>query len=427
MAVKLGPKQFLTLGLVASIGWAANQVHSGSSAVALPGVSQTAVGAYVTGAEWANRQHPGCGLDWHLLSGIGAVETGHGTFAGSSLDGQGVASPPIRGPQLNGERFALVLDTDGGALDGDPDYDRAVGPMQFIPASWRTYRPGPTADPQNIRDAAKAAGALLCSVADAESRPLSDPAVEEAAIRSYNDDPLYVKAVRGFASDYRRAAAGGGRGTGEVTPEAVSSKLAEEGRARTAALKRVIDDAPGDYLDRAFGLADPVLSLLWSTMDRDGAGNAAALTASSQADAIVKAAEAWVGREFNPGEPAQCAYFVRQVLTDAGVTLTPEVTGQTLDQWSSPGPGVANSFGGDQGTVISAVEDLRPGDVVMFANTYDDGSNWPAGTITHVAVVVEVAGPATDQITIVDRPTMSEPVKRRPLSTFAHFKGGVRL
>lgn len=54
-----------------------------------------------------------------------------------------------------------MWDTDRGSLDRDPTYDRAVGPMQFIPGTWR--RVGVDAngdgvkDPQDIGDAATAA------------------------------------------------------------------------------------------------------------------------------------------------------------------------------------------------------------------------------------------------------------------------------
>lgn len=422
--MRLRLRECFAIGIVGAIGWASVAVQSGRAPVDLPGVSRTAIGAYVTAADYGNAQHPGCGLAWQLVAAIGAVESGHGTFGGAHLESDGTVVPPIRGPQLDGVDFALILDTDNGELDGDPVYDRAVGPVQFIPATWVRYRPGPTADPQNIRDSTKATANLLCTVADNEKRPLTDPAVEEAAIRAYNNSAVYVASVRGFRDDFLAIAPGGGRGTGEVSPEAVASKLGETGRARWEMLDRLIDNAPGTWLDRAYDIADPVAGLLWTTLDRDGAGNAAALTASSAAGKIVKAAEAWVGKDFREGVPAQCAFFVRQVLDDAGVTLTPDVTLQTLDQWSSPGPGVANSFGGDQGLVIERIEDLRPGDVVMFANTYGE---WEAGSITHVGIVVEVNGPGADDVIMVDRSTMSAPVRRRPLSTFEHFSGGVRL
>ncbi|WP_224387917.1 hypothetical protein [Pseudonocardia sp. ICBG1293] len=38
-----------------------------------------------------------------------------------------------------------MADTDGGRLDGDPVLDRAVGPMQFLPETWRATAPTATA------------------------------------------------------------------------------------------------------------------------------------------------------------------------------------------------------------------------------------------------------------------------------------------
>ena len=51
-------------------------------------------------------------------------------------------------------------------IDGDPDIDRAVGPMQLIPQTWRNWHVDGGADgvedPQNIDDAATAAANYLC-------------------------------------------------------------------------------------------------------------------------------------------------------------------------------------------------------------------------------------------------------------------------
>jgi len=33
--------------------------------------------------------------------------------------------------------FAGITATDGGLMDRDTAYDRAVGPMQFLPGTWR--------------------------------------------------------------------------------------------------------------------------------------------------------------------------------------------------------------------------------------------------------------------------------------------------
>ncbi len=67
-------------------------------------------------------------------------------------------------PRGNG--FAVIEDTDNGVLDGNPRWDRAVGPMQFIPGTWAMWnRDGNgdgVIDPHNLYDATRSAAAYLC-------------------------------------------------------------------------------------------------------------------------------------------------------------------------------------------------------------------------------------------------------------------------
>ena len=79
-----------------------------------------------------NTADPTCRLGWHLLAAIGRVESDHGRFGANQLDSSGLAIPGIFGPPLNGTAGTrTITDTDAGQLDGDTEYDRAVGPMQF--------------------------------------------------------------------------------------------------------------------------------------------------------------------------------------------------------------------------------------------------------------------------------------------------------
>ena len=59
-----------------------------------------------------------------------------------------------------------MADTDGGRLDGDTTWDRAVGPMQFLPSTWRTFGVDGdgdgVADPQDVEDASASTAAYLC-------------------------------------------------------------------------------------------------------------------------------------------------------------------------------------------------------------------------------------------------------------------------
>ncbi|MFC9912800.1 lytic murein transglycosylase [Streptomyces sp. NPDC127197] len=139
---------------------------------------------------------PGCRLRWQLLAAIGQVESGQA--GGGRVDADGTTLTPIRGPRLDGVGFALIRDSDGGAYDGDAVYDRAVGPMQFIPSTWAVWgvdgNGDGRADPHNVFDAALAAGHYLC----AGGRDLSVPGDLDAAILGYNHSRAYLRTVRAW-------------------------------------------------------------------------------------------------------------------------------------------------------------------------------------------------------------------------------------
>ncbi|WP_308439571.1 lytic transglycosylase domain-containing protein [Streptomyces spinoverrucosus] len=152
--------------------------------------------AYRQAEERLARSLPGCGLRWQLLAGIGQVESGQAR--GGRVAADGTTPSPILGPRLDGNGFALIRDSDGGSLDGDTVYDRAVGPMQFIPSTWAVWGADGNgdgrADPHNIFDAALAAGRYLC----AGGRNLSAPADLDAAILGYNHSTAYLRTVRAW-------------------------------------------------------------------------------------------------------------------------------------------------------------------------------------------------------------------------------------
>lgn len=150
---------------------------------------------------------PGCGLSWATLAGIGRIESDHGRYGGRALGADGRPSTPIIGVPLDGSPgVKAIADTDGGALDGDPVVDRAVGPMQFIPSTWARWASDATldgvADPQQIDDAALAAGRYLC----ADGRDLRTPAGWWAGVLSYNNSVEYGQKVFGLAERYAERA-----------------------------------------------------------------------------------------------------------------------------------------------------------------------------------------------------------------------------
>ncbi|WP_334141754.1 lytic transglycosylase domain-containing protein [Rhabdothermincola sp.] len=154
-----------------------------------------ALDAYVRAAKRMAFERPGCALRWQALAGIGKVESGHGTYGGARVTAAGRLSQAIVGPPLDGTNGNLLIhDSDGGQLDGDSVLDRAVGPMQFIPTSWRSLgRDGDgdgRADPHNIHDAALAAANLLCG-----GRPLDSDDGLRAALLRYNNSERYATLV----------------------------------------------------------------------------------------------------------------------------------------------------------------------------------------------------------------------------------------
>jgi membrane-bound lytic murein transglycosylase B len=169
-------------------------------------MSVLALDAYWRAAQYVALTDPTCRLSWPVLAGIGRTESRHGTYRGAVLGADGVVAPPIYGPELDGSNtFAVVPDSDGGGLDGTARTDRAVGPMQFLPGTWRTVGTDLTgdgdADPQNLYDAAAAAGVYLC-----RSGPgLDDAATRRAAVLTYNRSQEYADIVDERAREYAAA------------------------------------------------------------------------------------------------------------------------------------------------------------------------------------------------------------------------------
>ena len=162
--------------------------------------------AYREAAAWAAGYDAGCRLPWTVLAGIGRIESNHGLFGGPAtrFSPSGTVSPRITGPPLDGNGVASIPDSDGGRWDGDTTWDRAVGPMQFLPGTWRSLgRDGNgdgVADPGNLFDAAVSAAAYLCLSGGGD---LTDPARLRRAVYAYNHSWPYVDAVLGWARLYQ--------------------------------------------------------------------------------------------------------------------------------------------------------------------------------------------------------------------------------
>ncbi|MGQ0777179.1 MAG: lytic transglycosylase domain-containing protein [Pseudonocardiales bacterium] len=196
------PNRLTTLapppGAATPIGGSVNHGRIFPHQLGIPGI---VLDAYRVAATRLTITNPNCHLRWSLLAGIGRIESGHAR--NGRVDTAGTTLTPILGPPLSGGAgTALILDTDRGTLDGDTTYDRAVGPMQFIPTTWSAYGVDGNGDrqisPHNVYDAATAAGRYLCS----GGLDLTDPAQRYSAVYRYNHSDSYVRTVLAWANAY---------------------------------------------------------------------------------------------------------------------------------------------------------------------------------------------------------------------------------
>ena len=168
-------------------------------ALGIPGVL---VDAYQNAERILRVEQPGCNMYWTLIAGVGRVESTH-AYDGK-VDERGTMLEPVLGPRLDGSLAgnATIRDTDGGALDGDPVFDRAVGPTQFLPETWNRYagdgNGDGVADPQNVYDSALTTGKYLCD----GGLNMHDPIHVAKAVHRYNNSAAYVANVLAWSTGY---------------------------------------------------------------------------------------------------------------------------------------------------------------------------------------------------------------------------------
>jgi hypothetical protein len=165
--------------------------------------------AYVKAAQRIQSDRPACGISWWSIAALGRIESHHGTIFGSQVRPDGRTSIRIIGIPLDGTNKTMrIPDTDGGELDGDTEFDRAVGPLQFIPETWAQFRRDGNGDgnrdPHNIYDAALGTGAYLC----ARSGTLRLDTTEglRRAYFAYNRSTDYVNTAIANGATYSRLA-----------------------------------------------------------------------------------------------------------------------------------------------------------------------------------------------------------------------------
>ena len=171
---------------------------------AMTGISARALEGYGKAQLQIATMKPSCRLGWNTLAGIGWIESGHGTSRGSVLLPDGRTSKSILGPALDGTKGTRAIEATVAdhAATGDPDWDHAAGPMQFIGGTWARWgidgNQDSIVDRNNIDDAALAAAMYLC----AGARDLSTGEGWSDAIHSYNHSNKYVLAVNKRANRY---------------------------------------------------------------------------------------------------------------------------------------------------------------------------------------------------------------------------------
>lgn len=132
--------------------------------------------------------------------------------------------------------------------------------------------------------------------------------------------------------------------------------------------------------------------------------------------AVAAAARAWIGRDFKQGVPEQCMAFTRQVLAEAKHPVQDKVTKDAVDGLSTSFYLASSLAGRDLGQIVDKVEQLVPGSVIFFEDTY---GNYPPHTITHVGIYVGAGQ-------MVHRPTMSRPVELVSVQPGSYWAGYFR-
>jgi membrane-bound lytic murein transglycosylase B/lysophospholipase L1-like esterase len=213
---------------------------AGWEALAGLGIPEHAARAYAQAMVEIAEIEPQCAIDVAYLAGFGAMESGHGTVAVSTDTGtpDGPAPhAPARWDPLTGESTPAVrgMLLDGGGAGGnvtphpndlspadrhfyrqDEAHLRAVGPTQFLPATWETVRDvadgnaDGVADPFNYYDGALATAVKACR----DGNGLARESDRRQAALAYNGAGWYADGVLSRAAEVRAGLAAMGLGEG---------------------------------------------------------------------------------------------------------------------------------------------------------------------------------------------------------------------
>lgn len=168
---------------------------SGQSELALSDIPPIALDAYLKAGKTT-------GIDWAYMAAIGKVETDHGRYGGSKIYDDGIVKPAIIGMALNGSNgTAAIRDTDNGKWDRDTTWDHAIGPMQFIPSTWKGA--GKDGDFDGIKDPHNIYDATLSTAFNLKAN--GAPGDMDGAIFAYNHATWYVAEVMDWYAKYSAA------------------------------------------------------------------------------------------------------------------------------------------------------------------------------------------------------------------------------
>ena len=212
--------------LETAVAAATEAVRTARWTATIPGtdLSVVALDAYLAAEDLLAQTWDTCALRWWMIAGVARIESRHGRYGGRNLQADGRVDRPIIGIALDGgPGVRAMTDTDDGVYDGDTVWDRAVGPLQFIPETWsRRGRDGDgdgRADPQNLYDAAYSAGRYLCALGG----NLSSRSALRSAYFGYNTSTEYVDDVIGHADRYAEFALPAAPATAPAVAEAVEN------------------------------------------------------------------------------------------------------------------------------------------------------------------------------------------------------------
>lgn len=219
------------LGLLAVLIFAEDNSAFGAAPSQVDGISSILLSAYTRAVQLTATSRPQCqNLTWAMLAAIAQVESSQAS--GHQIGTDGKVTPPIYGPRLDGSTpgTEVVQDTDHGVLDGDTQYDRAVGPLQILPSTWTANAVDATGsghpDPQNVYDATATAAALLCGTGTVD---LSDRTQLSAQILNYNHSQTYVSEVLSWIDNFDAVGPTGTVGASTVGGKIVAAASSQIG------------------------------------------------------------------------------------------------------------------------------------------------------------------------------------------------------